>query len=645
MAQVKPISKKKLSGPAIAAIIVCIAILLGLVASLVASTGVFFRAKDGASSENFEVNASMMEYYTNSIYQSWYSSYYYYILLGYVTFDASTPLDEQTLPSIFKDDEKPNVKTYYDYFADQATTQVTKLLKYCEAAKADGTIDFDDLNSKAVSYADETIKALKESAKSNSMDFTTFLRQNFGEHVNKIDLHNSLVIEYIASEYSNTVYDRFYDGMTDEQKDAYFKENLHEFITAEYLTFTLSQTVSAESVDEKEYITDEYPTGKDNPEYLAAVEKAKEDAKKANDLNKVAAKELINKLAKAANAEEFKRILLDEKYEENFKSAYDTAVKNFADADKPSDEDYKAFMEEVKQQIIDAVINEKDDIYEDEDEDDSTESQADEEKAVSKWETAKKELPASVITKLNSVITSATKTATFYEDKEDFESATDLNKFLFAGVKAQWGVDYADYETKGDNADVNDYLLDMEDYEDNADKQAIGAYSYTVYFVTESAHRDEEPVRNVGHILFKVDETGKTSGAYTSFDSAKEKAEEVLALLNAKLVNGVISEEDFEEIADEYNMDSSNFYYSNKKENSFVTEFNDWLWSDDRKTEGELGLVKTEYGWHIMYFGGEYIAWNYSAHSLATSKALTDWYEALPYEVTVNTSIFESILG
>ncbi len=642
MAQVKPTSKKKLSGPAIAAIIVCAAILIGLVASLVASTGVFFRAKDGASSENFEVNASMMEYYTNSIYQSWYSSYYYYILLGYVTFDASTPLDEQTLPSIFKDDEKPDVKTYYDYFADQATTQVTKLLKYCEAAKADGTIDFADLNSKAESYADETIKALKESAKSNSMDFTTFLRQNFGEHVNKKDLRNSLVIEYIASEYSNTVYDRFYDGMTDEQKEAYFKENLHEFITAEYLTYNVTQKVSAESVDEKKYITDEYPTGKDNPEYLAAVEKAKEEAKTANELNKVAAKELINKLAKAENVEEFKRILLDEKYEENFKSAYDTAVKNFADADKPSDDDYKAFMNEVKQQIIDAVIAGKDDIYEDDD--DETESQAELENA-SKWETAKKELPASVITKLNSVITSATKTATFYEDKEDFESATDLNKFLFAGVKAEWGLKYEDYETQGENAKVNDYLLDMEDYEDNADKQAIGAYSYTVYFVSEVAHRDEEPVRNVGHILFKVDETGKTSGAYTSFDSAKEKAEEVLELLNAKLKDGVISEEDFEEIANEYNMDSNNFYNANKKENSFVTEFNDWLWSDDRKTEGELGLIKTEYGWHIMYFGGEYIAWNYSAHSLATSEALTEWYEALPYEVTINTSLFESILG
>ena len=72
MAQVKPVNKKKMSGPRLAALIVTIAILLGLVVSLVAGSGILVRAQEGASSENFEVNASMMSYYTNAYYQNWY---------------------------------------------------------------------------------------------------------------------------------------------------------------------------------------------------------------------------------------------------------------------------------------------------------------------------------------------------------------------------------------------------------------------------------------------------------------------------------------------------------------------------------------------------------------------------------------------
>lgn len=627
MAQVKPTTKKKLSGPCIAAIIVCAAILLGLVASLVASTGIFFRMQKGASSENFSINGSMMEYYTNSIYQSWYSQYYYYILLGYVSFNPNTPLDEQ-----YTDSTK--TQTYYDYFTEQATVQLTKLLKYCEAARVDEEIDFPTLEKEAQDYADETIQSLKDTAKKSNIDFTTFLRQNFGEHVNKNDLHEALVIEYIASDFSNTMYDRIYDAMTDERKEEYFKDNLSSFISADYLTFTLSNTVTAEKVDESKY-----EGGKDSQEYKDAVAKAEAEAKKQNDLNKVSAKEFIDKLATAKDAEEFKRFLLEYKYEENFKSAYDTAIKNFADSDKPSDDDYKKFMAEVKDQIIDAVIDGKADIYE------KTEGETDTNASVTKWESAKKTLPASVITKLKSVITSATKTASFYADKTAFEKNTDLNKFLFAGVKAQYGVKYEDFETEGENAEVNDYLLDIENYDDekaDATKKAIGAYSYTVYFVTESAHRDEQVLRDVGHILFKVDKND--DDCYASFEEAEKQAKLIYEEILATAKDGVVEKEVFEEFGNKYTNDSGVFY-ENVNKGQMVEEFEEWLFAATK--EGEIGLVKTEsYGWHIMYYGGETdVAWRVNAHSAATSADLTEWYEKLPFEVSINTELYKNILG
>ena len=184
--------------------LVCVAILLGLVVSLVMSSGITVRAQEGASSDNFEVNGAMMSYFTNSYYQNWYSQYYYYILLGYVSFDPSVPFDQQ-----YTDTTK--TQTYYDFFKKGAIDNVTKVLKYCEAAKADSEVDFAKLEKEAEEYATTTIASLKESARKNSMDFATFIRQNFSEYANESDLHKCIVLEYIANEYSNTMYQRIYD--------------------------------------------------------------------------------------------------------------------------------------------------------------------------------------------------------------------------------------------------------------------------------------------------------------------------------------------------------------------------------------------------------------------------------------------------
>ena len=75
-----------------------------------------------------------------------------------------------------------------------------------------------------------------------------------------------------------------------------------------------------------------------------------------------------------------------------------------------------------------------------------------------------------------------------------------------------------------------------------------------------------------------------------------------------------------------------------------VEEFENWLF-DEARVEGEIGLVETTYGWHIMYFGGESkeVAWRLNAHEGATDADLETWFEELPYEVTINNAIFDKI--
>ena len=619
MAQVKPVNKKKMSGPSIAALIVTIAILIGLVVSLLAGSGLFVRVQKGASSENYEINGSMMSYYVNSFYQSWYSNYYYYILLGYIKFNPNVPFDQQ-----YTDDNK--TQTYYDYFKEGATVNVTKILKYCEAARVDSEINFAELEEEAKTYAADTIKSLKATAKANGYDFNTFIRQNFGQYVSEKDLKNSIILEYIANDYSNTLYDRIYDAMTDERKEQFFKDNLATYISADYLTFSLSQTVKPEKVDPKAY-----EQGENDPAYKAAVEAANEAAKKANEMNKIRDKEIIDRLAKAESAEEFKRILITYKYDEAFKTAYDKAMSGVAGTDKPSEEEMKEFAASVKDAIIDAVMAGKTDIITDEES--GTEATA--EQTETKWEKAKKSLPATIITSLKSVITTATKSSPYALD-------TDVAKFFFSGVKAQYGIEYAEGETEGENAVVGDYFIEDKEITDETAK-ACGNYTLTVYYVTESAHRDETILRNAGHILFSVDEKGTTEGAYKTFDEAKAEAEKVLAEIKATAKDGVVEKDVFETFAKEHSSDK-NVFYDDVNKGDMEEGFDEWLFA--ATTVGEIGLVKTSYGWHIMFYNGESdYAWRVSAHEGAASEDLTKLYESYTFTVTVNEDIFKTVLA
>ena len=620
MAQVKPTNKKKMTKPALAAMIVSIVILLGLVLSLLAGSGFFIRIQKGASSENFEINASMMSYYTNSYYQNWYSNNYYYILLGYLNFDPQKPLDQQ-----YTDANK--TQTWYDYFVEGAKTSATTYLKYCEAARADKEVDFAALEKEAEKYAKESLESIKESAKKNSVDTNTYIRQYFGEYVSQSDLKKALVLEHIASDYYEVIHERIHDGITEEREDKYFGDNLASFISAEYLVFSLSNKVSAEKIDEKKY-----EQGKNDPAYKEAVEKAEEKAKLENEMNKIKDKEFLDKLATAKTADEFKAMLLEYKFADVFDTTYEAAVKNFATPDKPSTEDLEAYEKELTEQMqkfIDAVLADEEDIAKD-----STPETADETTTTeTKWEKAKKTFTKSMVTNLKKVITDATKTASYTLD-------TDLGKFLFAGVKDQYGIEYKEGEEKGESAPVNDTFFEDKEYTADADKN-IGKYSMSIYFVTEAAHRDETVLRDAGHILFKVDATG-ANGMYKTKAEAKAAAEKLYEEIKAQLVDNKISKEKFEEFGKVTH--DSNVFYDNVNKGDMVEEFENWLF-DEARFEGEIGLVETTYGWHIMYFGGESeeVAWRLSAHESATDADLEAWFEALPYEVTINTAIFDKI--
>ena len=82
-----------------------------------------------------------------------------------------------------------------------------------------------------------------------------------------------------------------------------------------------------------------------------------------------------------------------------------------------------------------------------------------------------------------------------------------------------------------------------------------------------------------------------------------------------------------------------------------VTEFNDWVYDSERKV-GDVDIVKTTYGYHVIYFDGdgEFANWEYIAlYGGASGGGLIDqeygeWNAGLKHVVTVNDAALAKIL-
>lgn len=734
MAQVKPANKKKMSKTALIALIVCIAILVGFVLSIGASTGFFIRIQTAVSSENFKINGSMASYFTHYYYENWSQSDTGKLYIQYKLFDSSKAWDEQPL---FSD----ATKTYADYFAEGGMALAERYVKLCEAAKKAGK--YDELKEKAKTEVDNYVDSYLQlyayfagfTNATGQPDIDAYVKSAYGESVSTKDVKDCLILEHIASSYYQLKRTEIFDDMEkDETKfndriDTYFENNLSSFVTAEYITLVLSQpnatvkfpvasdyeggensiaykadlktaTDNNVAADELPQATD-YEGGENSKAYIAA--KLQADTKAQANADKMKEhEEIMKKLEAAESLDAFKTIILDHYYSTSFDSAYADAKKGFGTNDiVPSTAQLNAYKDAIKDLVIAATVAGETNIAEEEltkiieevlkvveeeatpTDDASTTTTT---KTDTKWKEAMKSIPASLITALNTTLTNATKTAS-YSVSTDPEHYT--NK-LFGGVKDKFGIELGENDIEGaTSAKVDDHwyretaitalenniksiekkITDLKADLDkaDADKEAINEdieaqeelletakknledakkankYTFTAYYVTKEADRDEDHLRNVGHILFKVDTTVTETDPEVSYKTeaeAKEAAQKLFDELKALADKGQLTKELFEAMGKDVTHDS-NVFYDDVNKDQMVAEFEDWLFDTSRK-EGELGLVKTSYGWHIMYYVGEAedIVWRVNAHEGATDEDLEDWYSELDDIKFDNPSLF-----
>lgn len=186
-----------------------------------------------------------------------------------------------------------------------------------------------------------------------------------------------------------------------------------------------------------------------------------------------------------------------------------------------------------------------------------------------------------------------------------------------------------------DNANTvfSDWLFDSARKAGDVASFADGENGYYVVYFLSTDDNNYNTV-NVRHILITPendedsDNDGTPDKASDAADAAaKEKAEKILADWKA----GDATEDSFAALAKENSSDNADDggLYEDVYKGQMVAEFEDWCYDPARKA-GDTGIVKTTYGYHIMYFVGE--GENYRRHQILhdlKDAAYDEWAEKI----------------
>lgn len=146
---------------------------------------------------------------------------------------------------------------------------------------------------------------------------------------------------------------------------------------------------------------------------------------------------------------------------------------------------------------------------------------------------------------------------------------------------------------------------------------------------------------NVRHILVgpqggTADENGVVSYSEEEWEACEAKAQEILD----QWLAGDKTEDSFAALANEKSEDGGSNQngglYENVYKGQMVEPFETWCFDESRQF-GDYGLVKTDYGYHIMYFVKSHPQWKYFAESdwvtEQTNKMTSSLMDANPIEI------------
>ena len=491
------------------AVVVILAIIAGIGAVVVNTSGVLERGKPAFNVGDTEISAAEYGYYYSSAFNNYFQySYQYDTYYGagmgklYTGYDYTISPDQQKYEGTIEGVEEP---MYTDFFADQAMTSIKYVKASLKYAEENGIeLDEEDLAEVEASYEE-----FKEGAKSINYSLAAYLRQFYHKGMTPALLKQIMTEQAITTKVSEVKIDEFADSYSETKIEKAFYDALKTYGVVSLRTY----------------------------EFLAEKETVKAKEEGASDTQEVTDKTMA---AAKAEAEAF--------------AAKVSTVANFKEA--------AAAVEQ-------SAGNEA---YVDFRDDDA-------------------------------------KTAMTDINYSDLSYETSDTKFL------DWAFDEdtkagATYVVENANSGYSVYMMEKPVH------KAPDAYTYDVRHILvkfpeeDSAEATEETEETEEKEAVTV-ETLDTSKYDTTVDIRVETEEYTDAELYNKAqdilkeyLDGDKTEEKFGELAVKYSEDGNaaeGGIYEDVPEGKMVSEFEGWALADGREA-GDVGIVETVYGYHVMYF-------------------------------------------
>lgn len=245
------------------------------------------------------------------------------------------------------------------------------------------------------------------------------------------------------------------------------------------------------------------------------------------------------------------------------------------------------------------------------------------------------------------------------DDKETFknDTATLAKNIKKSTVESQIGEDLAEWLYSADRKVGDKRVYPTDDY------------VYVIYII-KTAYRIEEALVDARHILVAFDDVAaelkKTEGNTINTDKKDDQKTESattedereitnegtgysIELVNEtykkakkiyeQYLSGEKTEEAFGKLANEVSADAKESQngglYEGIERGKMVEPFENWVYDAERKT-GDVGLVMTEYGWHVMYFVKQHEepAWKVSARETLGDEAFAKIEEEVEKETS-----------
>ena len=168
-------------------------------------------------------------------------------------------------------------------------------------------------------------------------------------------------------------------------------------------------------------------------------------------------------------------------------------------------------------------------------------------------------------------------------------------------------------------------------------------------YIDAGIEKDDSVYVDVRHILVTpvggtTDDEGNTTYSDEEWEEARVEAQDLLD----QWLAGDATEESFGALATANTADPGSAenggLYTYVAEGEMVPAFNDWCFDSERKT-GDYGLVKTEYGYHVMYFVQSQSVWFVNAETDLLSEISEAIVPALMEKYEMSCDFSSMVLG